>query len=161
MGSTADLCGVKTASAKKTKPKTKGLVEQLKVAYTDAYNRGYEDQVRRLQFLLANSGVKLAEDMMPPEELLPQDDVAEEELSEEAVADEVADQDQLADQLIEKLLETIEDPTVASDDDREAVLESSNTFEDEELKEGQKTASVSELLEARLQNYYKLFGQEG
>jgi len=170
MGSTAEMCGF-TASpkpVKKTASRQKKVepVERIKQAFSGAYNQGFEDQVKRMKFLLEASGQKMkkAEDILP-DEIVPddviEDDLGEEEIVDDAMAEESLGQGDLADQLIEKLLATIEDPTLANDEDRESVLESANTFEDEELKEGKKTASVNELVEARMQQYFDLLGQEG
>lgn len=174
MGSTADLCGGSTPTRQKTAKKKEASngdpIDMIKRAFSSGYGRGYDDQVRRLRFLLSVSGQgdvlkKAGEEIIEAladvaDENL-EDEVSEEELVEEAVADEVGDQDELADALIEELLATIEDPTLASDEDSEAVLESANLFEDEELKEGKKTASVSDMVGARMQQYFQLLGLEG
>ena len=168
MGTTANLCGVQPKARKKQASKPKGL-DVIKEAYSKSYSRGFEDEVRRLQFLLDASGVKLAEDLLPEESV---EDIAkdvvdegagtpvEEDIADDAEMDAVpVDQDGAADALIEQLLQVIEDPTIVSDDnERDAVLESAETFENEELKEGQKTASVQDMLEARLSQYYDMMG---
>lgn len=175
MGSTADLCGIVKEGVKQPDPITPSPAQKvaadpldnLKQAFSNAYEQGFEDQMKRVRFLLKASGynVKQAEELpveeLPVEELPIEDEAAVEETTEDAIVDESGgDQDSIANALIEKLLQTIEDPTVAEDTDRESVLESANLFEDEELKEGKKTASVNELLEARLNQYFQMFGWE-
>ncbi len=161
MGSTADMCGiVKNADDQSPNVENNDPFEMLKRAFSEAYTRGFDDQIRRIKFLLEASGKDLGGISKTAQDEPVEDKAETDEVTEEAAADEIADQDELADALIEQLLEAIEDPSIVGDEDRESVLESANTFEDEELKEGKKTASVSELVEARLKQYFDMFGWE-